>query len=99
MWLPALVALRLRGRQADRLASRHATNSALAGWAFVEGMVWAAAFWIKPFVAVPAVACWLLTARYARRVGFQPARPTERLPRSRCGAPGFKRRWAVDLVA
>jgi hypothetical protein len=33
----------------------------------LEGLLWAAAFWIKPFVAVPALACWLAAAR---RVGL-----------------------------
>jgi hypothetical protein len=31
--------------------------------ALAEGLLWAAAFWIKPFVAVPAVVCWLVAAR------------------------------------
>ena len=33
--------------------------------AFAEGLLWAMAFWIKPFIAVPALACWLLSARMA----------------------------------
>lgn len=38
--------------------------------AFVEGLLWAAAFWIKPFVAVPALACWLLSARRTWRMAL-----------------------------
>ena len=60
MLLPCLVALRLRGRQSDRLAE--GDSSGLFRWAFVEGIIWGAAFWIKPFVAVPALACWIVSA-------------------------------------
>ncbi len=63
MLLPALSALRLRARQTDRLAIQATTFWALAGWALVEGMAWAAAFWIKPFVAVPAATAWLIAAK------------------------------------
>jgi hypothetical protein len=61
-WLlpAALLALTLRQRQAQRLTER-----GVLGWAFVEGLLWGAAFWIKPFVAVPALLCWLLSARHA----------------------------------
>jgi hypothetical protein len=34
---------------------------------FAEGVVWALAFWIKPFVAVPALLCWLLSAHLTWR--------------------------------
>jgi len=34
-----------------------------------EGLLWGAALWIKPFVAVPALACGLLSAVVARRSG------------------------------
>ena len=58
MWmlLPALLALALRGRQVARLGGG---SRSVVGWGFVEGVCWAAAFWIKPFVAVPALLCWL----------------------------------------
>ena len=66
MMVPALAALSLRVRQAERL-TRPSSSRAILGAAFVEGLLWAAAFWVKPFVAVPALACWLLTARFASR--------------------------------
>jgi hypothetical protein len=34
----------------------------LWGWAIAEGVLWALGFWIKPFVAVPCLTCWLLSA-------------------------------------
>jgi hypothetical protein len=59
--LPALSALYVRRRRlgpltADRLATRRVALSGIA-----EGLLWGAAFWIKPHVAVPALACWLLS--------------------------------------
>ena len=63
--LPALAALSLRWRQVSRLACPHTRCRAIVTAAFVEGFVWAVAFWIKPFVAVPALLCWLLSARLA----------------------------------
>jgi hypothetical protein len=53
MLLPALIALHLRRRQ---LTAAH------MAWGLAEGLCWGAAFWIKPFVAVPAVACWVISA-------------------------------------
>jgi hypothetical protein len=58
MLLPALLAVRLRARPGA---------SFLGG--VVEGALWGAAFWIKPYVAVPALACWLVSVVAARRVG------------------------------
>jgi hypothetical protein len=55
MLLPALGALRLRRERR---------------WPFVEGLLWAAAFWIKPYVAVPAVLVWLTSFRLAFREGI-----------------------------
>jgi hypothetical protein len=60
MLLPALLALELRRRQIP--------GSARSSWGFLfrpflEGLLWGGAFWIKPFVAVPALACWLASAR------------------------------------
>jgi hypothetical protein len=60
MLLPALLALELRRRQI--LSSANPTPAFLFR-PFVEGLLWGAAFWIKPFVAVPALACWLVSAR------------------------------------
>jgi hypothetical protein len=62
MLLPALLALSLRRRQTERLAAPDARARSLFGAAFAEGLLWSAAFWIKPFVAVPALLCWLLSA-------------------------------------
>ena len=67
MMVPALAALSLRVRQAARLGEPNASPRAILGAAFVEGLLWAAAFWVKPFVAVPALACWLLTARFTSK--------------------------------
>jgi hypothetical protein len=58
MLLPALAALHLRRRRLD-------VESPPAWSAVAEGALWAAAFWIKPFVAVPALACWLTGHRRA----------------------------------
>lgn len=60
---PALAALWLRRKQVDRLleSQQHESGislSAVWGWAFLEGLCWATAFWIKPFVAVPALCVW-----------------------------------------
>jgi hypothetical protein len=64
MWmlLPCLAALQLRYRQVGRLAAGPPPLAAAAGWAFLEGLCWGAAFWIKPFAAFPALACWLVSA-------------------------------------
>src|SRR5262249_54048729 len=59
--LPALVGLWLRRAQAARLER--------VGRAFfpglLEGIVWGAACWVKPYVIVPAAAAWLWSARDA----------------------------------
>src|SRR5262249_10732515 len=57
MLLPAMVALCLRRRTTVRPSMVRSV---------AEGMLWAAAFWIKPFVAVPALLVWLASARLAR---------------------------------
>jgi hypothetical protein len=64
MWmlLPCLAALHLRYRQVERLAAGPPPLAAAAGWAFLEGLCWGAAVWIKPFVVFPALACWLVAA-------------------------------------
>ncbi len=45
MLLPALLALHLR-------------RSSFFGCSLLEGVLWGAAFWIKPFVAIPALGVW-----------------------------------------
>jgi hypothetical protein len=71
MLLPALVALRWRARQVDRLKRPETSCTRLMIAATLEGALWAAAFWIKPFVAVPALAVWLVSAReFGRSAGL-----------------------------
>jgi hypothetical protein len=64
MWmlLPALAALHLRRRQLAALVDAPGSRWAVAGRAGVEGFCWGIAFWVKPFVAIPALACWLFAA-------------------------------------
>jgi len=61
MLLPCLLALRLRGRQTNRLVDRD--SSGLFRWALAEGIVWGSAVWIKPYAIIPALACWLVSTR------------------------------------
>ena len=71
MLLPALAALQARIRQSDRMSVGTSRARVLFAWGIVEGLLWAVAFWIKPFVAVPALACFFWTAwcaRDARRI-------------------------------
>jgi hypothetical protein len=67
MMAPALAALSLRRRQVKRMRSLDSSLVAIAAAAGIEGFVWALAFWIKPFVAVPALFCWLVSARLTWR--------------------------------
>ncbi len=58
--LPSLGALWMRRKQIDRVSGEDEVKStALWGYAYLEGLLWATAFWIKPFVAVPAICVWL----------------------------------------
>jgi len=62
--LPALAAVWLRRKQIDRLINGtdslpQASLKSVFVWAFLEGLLWATAFWIKPFVAVPALCVWI----------------------------------------
>jgi hypothetical protein len=59
MLLPALAALHLRRRQVADLAGNEAPLCRLVGRAVLEGILWGLAFWIKPFVGLPALAVWL----------------------------------------
>jgi len=67
MLLPALAALHLRRRQVARLTSRAAPPAGLAGRAALEGACWAGACLFKPFVLIPALACWLVSALLIRQ--------------------------------
>jgi hypothetical protein len=67
MLLPAQLALGLRLRQRRALLQGDETRLWLRP--LLEGMLWGAAFWIKPYVAVPALACWLAAGRGVRPRG------------------------------
>jgi hypothetical protein len=69
MLLPSLGALHLRCRQTCRLTDSELSRNAILRWAFLEGLLWAAGFWIKPFIAVPCLACWLLSLWLTRGPG------------------------------
>jgi hypothetical protein len=66
MLLPCLLAAELRSRQINRLAN-HQRSRSIAGWSFIEGLIWSIGFWIKPYVIVPAFACWITSAVLVRR--------------------------------
>lgn len=57
MLLPCLLALYLRRR---RLFAADSVQRALL-LSGLEGLMWAAAVWIKPMASVPAMACWLFS--------------------------------------
>lgn len=57
----------LRQRQIARMLSDSATARSIAAWAFLEGVIWACGFWIKPYIAIPGLAAWLLSALLVRR--------------------------------
>jgi hypothetical protein len=59
MLLPALIALHLRRRQLDRLVLPNPSAALVAAWSLLEGVVWSLAIWIKPFVLLACVGCWL----------------------------------------
>jgi hypothetical protein len=69
MWmlLPALAAFHLRRRQVAALLHSPRPLWRVATRAGVEGFCWGVAFWIKPFVAIPGLACWLVAAVAIRR--------------------------------
>jgi hypothetical protein len=76
MWmlLPALAGLHLRRRQLADLTTDKLSLKRLIMRGIAEGCCWALAFWIKPFVAVPAVVSWLLAALLARQGRIQVGR-------------------------
>jgi hypothetical protein len=69
MLLPALLAVELRQRQLQSLAGPGPILWRSLCRPSLEGLLWGAAFWIKPFVAIPALACWLASAREVARAG------------------------------
>jgi hypothetical protein len=66
MLLPAVAGLRLRDRRL-RLMAAPAPGAAIFRQAVLEGLCWGAALWIKPFVVVPALACWVVGVLARRR--------------------------------
>lgn len=69
MLLPALGALWLRQRQSRALERPDWSATAVLAGGVAEGVLWGLAFCIKPFVAVPAVACWLTSAAMLNSLG------------------------------
>lgn len=59
----------LRQRQTLRMIAPDSRLLPIAGWSCVEGVIWACGFWIKPHIAFPAAAAWLVSAAIARRPG------------------------------
>jgi hypothetical protein len=70
MLLPALAAAHLRRRQWE-LAGAGGAPAGAALRAAAEGLCWGLAIWIKPFVLLPVLLCWAVTA--ART--YRPFRP------------------------
>jgi hypothetical protein len=66
MLLPAVAALSLRRRQLLPAAGAVPYKAPFAQ-AVLEGLLWGAAVWIKPFVLVPAAAAWLVGNLSVRR--------------------------------
>lgn len=65
--LPALGAMSLRFRQ-HRDAATEQNSNQVALLAFLEGVLWGAAFWLKPFVAIPAT-LMLVASHFLRKNG------------------------------
>lgn len=76
LWMlpSALAALHLRRRQVAAVLQAPSTFGRVAGRAAVEGFCWGVAFWIKPFVGIPAVVCWLVAAGIIWRGAARPGR-------------------------
>lgn len=65
MLLPALGALSLRAHQLRKSISESPASQSRPirlRTAIVEGMLWGVAFWLKPFIAIPAIACLCASA-------------------------------------
>ena len=65
MLLPAMAAFTIR--LGTMLKKRPATTRTLVGRAFLEGVLWGIAVWIKPHVIVPGIAVWLLSQALQRK--------------------------------
>ncbi|WP_145196662.1 hypothetical protein [Thalassoglobus polymorphus] len=67
LMLPALGALWFRMRQSERLLASDQNWNKIFLWSSLEGFLWGAAFWIKPFVAVPALGALITSGLITRR--------------------------------
>ncbi len=69
MLLPALIGLdAAAAARGSRAAAAASTVLLVFGWAALEGLVWGAAVWIKPFVFAPGFACWMVGFLQVRQV-------------------------------
>jgi hypothetical protein len=64
--LPALVGLSFRYSQVTP-ATKERGWRVVGATSVLEGLVWGAAIWIKPFAVAPLLACWLLGILISRR--------------------------------
>jgi hypothetical protein len=73
MLLPALGAMSLRRSQTEELIEPKLVAARVMRRSALEGLCWGTAVWIKPFVVVPALGCWVVSAvmvgQYANRWG------------------------------
>lgn len=60
--LVVLVAIVIRRRQGEQLLNVHDSMARLVACSLLEGLLWGATMWIKPFIIVVCAACWLFTA-------------------------------------
>jgi hypothetical protein len=67
MLLPAVIGLTLRRRQVERMSLQAYPVLSVISAALLEGLCWGAAVWIKPFVFVPGLACWLVSVLLVRK--------------------------------
>jgi hypothetical protein len=74
MMLPALLAVRYRMRRIEAARSSAITDGQVLRSGVLEGIVWGLGFWIKPHVAVPAIAVWAVGARRFARTSGRPVR-------------------------
>jgi hypothetical protein len=76
MTLPAVLAVGYRLRRVERARSEPVTDGWVFRTGFLEGVLWALGFWIKPHIALPAAVVWFAAAA---RFGGTAARPARRL--------------------
>ena len=69
MLLPCLLALLIRINVLRRTEDNRAATSGIPvrqlALTTLEGILWAAGFWLKPFVAIPAVAVLIGSLRFS----------------------------------